>query len=126
MNESVPNRIPVKEIERYAKHLLPKDQKVINDLHVSCLVAVPCTSLYKRVMESFQISLQLGCLNSTTPEAFAKGRISQGKHCLRPDCECKGTANYSLTQENHMKKYEKLFLYPVFWGMKIAKLQKQA
>ena len=76
MNKSVPNRIPVKEIERYAKHLLPKDQKVINDLHVSCLVAVPCTSLYKRVMESFQISLQLGCLNSTTPDAFAKGGVS--------------------------------------------------
>ena len=77
-------------------------------------------------MESFQISLQLGCLNSTTPDAFAKGRIRQGKHCLRPDCECKGTANYSLTQENHMKKYEKLFLYTKFWGVKIAKLQKHA
>ena len=77
-------------------------------------------------MESFQISLQLGCLTSAVPNAFAKGRIRQGKHCLRPDCECKGTANYSLTQENHIKKYEKLFLCPDFWGMKIAKFQKQA
>ena len=75
-------------------------------------------------MESFQISLQLGCLSSTTPNAFAKGRIRQGKHCLRPDCECKGTAKYSHTQENNIKKYENLFLYKWFWGIQVTKNKK--
>ena len=75
-------------------------------------------------MESFQISLQLGCLNSATPDAFAKVRISQGKHCLRPDCECKGTANCSHTQEKHMKKFENSPLYRGFWGVQIAKHRK--
>ena len=75
-------------------------------------------------MESFQISLQLGCRTSTANGAFAKGRIRQGRRRLRPDCECKGTAKYSHTQEKHMKKFENSSLYRRFWGIQIAKHRK--
>ena len=77
-------------------------------------------------MESFQISLQPGCRTSTANGAFAKGRIRQGRRRLRPDCECKGTAKYSHTQEKHMKKFENSPLYRGFWGVQIAKHRKTA
>ena len=75
-------------------------------------------------MESFQISLQPGCRTSTANGAFAMGRIRQGRRRLRPDCECKGTAKYSHTQEKHMKKFENSSLYRRFWGIQIAKHRK--
>ena len=77
-------------------------------------------------MESFQISLQPGCRTSTANGAFAKGRIKQGRRRLRPDCECKGTAKYSHTQENGIKKLEKSFFYTVFWAVQIAKFRNKA